>query len=158
MQQLSLRRIKRMSIQPLQRGLLFILIIFACVRSAPGGSLPNSWVNPTNGVHKWETGANWSEGVAPNLSHPGVLITNLVSGSPPTRTVLIDATTPSGPPSSMNINGLTVAGTVSPVSSNFLSLVNVGLATPLHEFLSITLLPNGFLTVTNSAVLVDGAL
>jgi fibronectin-binding autotransporter adhesin len=106
----------------------------------------NSWTNANAG--KWEIRSNWSLGVAPTNTH-SVLITNTAS-----KTVSIDATTADSFPGTMTINNLQVSAPAG--ATNTLSMVNAGLAVPLHLINSFTISAGGSMTITNSAVLVDG--
>ena len=108
----------------------------------------NSW---TDGAGKWETGANWSQGIAPTNTQAAILITN--AGN---KTVTIDATTSGGFPGTMTIQNLNIAGAGS--STNTLALNNAGLATPLWVHSHLTLSNNSAVVINNSALQVDGML
>ncbi len=102
---------------------------------------PNSWTNAAGG--KWEMAVNWSLG-APNISQPGLMITNAN-----TKTVTIDAVT-TNTPGAMTINTLTVSAP--PGTTNTLFLNHAGAATPLQLLNGLTLDTNGALAVNNSAL------
>ena len=94
------------------------LLAGGCI--AAEAALTNSWVD---GTGKWESGSNWSLGVAPSTNgQPSIVITN--AGG---NVVTIDATTVL----SNAINGCLSVSDLT-VSSNTLQLINAGAATPLE--------------------------
>jgi alpha-tubulin suppressor-like RCC1 family protein len=102
----------------------------------------NSWIA---GSGKWETGTNWSSGLAPSLTDLADAITNAN-----TKTVTIDATTSGSFPNSLTINSLTVSAPGG--AANTLFLNNAGTATPLQVLGVLLLGTNGAMVVNNSAV------
>lgn len=83
----------------------------------------NSW---TAASGKWETGSNWSLGVAPSSGDDFESITN--DGS---KIVTIDGTTAGGFPGTMTVNALYLSDGAG--ATNTLFLNNAGLGTPLHS-------------------------
>ena len=108
-------------------------------------SIINSWTD-SNG--KWENSNNWSRVAPPSSSDSADLITN--AGN---HTVTIDAVT-TNTPSTMTINNLTISAPAN--STNTLFLNNAGTNTPLHILDSLTITTGGALTITNSALKLDG--
>ena len=106
----------------------------------------NSW---TDGTGKWETGTNWSLGVAPSTSDLADLITN--AGN---KTVTIDAPTvlSNAINGCLTIGNLYIAGTAN--STNTLFLNNAGTNTPLRVVCTgpTTLETNAALVVNNSVI------
>ncbi len=124
------------------------LICILTVLLLPGIVLgvDNSYINSASG--KWETAGNWSAG-APAISNGNNFITNALS-----KTVTIDATTTNSPGTLTISNLFLFSNTVGP--TNTLALVNAGLAVPLHIIATLTVAGGGALTVSNSALVVDG--
>jgi T5SS/PEP-CTERM-associated repeat protein len=110
-------------------------------------SSPNSW---SDGTGKWETGTNWSSGVAPSLADPADIIAN--AGN---NTVTIDATTATNFPNTLTINNL-IIGAQGPMT-NTLLLSNAGTNAPLVVFNSVSVDSGGSILLTNSALRVGGA-
>ncbi len=109
--------------------------------AAPSGT--NRWISAVSG--KWETGANWSQAVAPFVGQPVILITN--AG---TKTVSQDATTAASFPTTLTINDLTVSAPVGSV--NTLAVDHNGLGTPLRVRRALTLNRGGAVEINNSAL------
>ena len=121
-------------------------IVLSAMLSVAAHAQNNSWTNTPGG--KWETGANWSSGVAPSANDSADFITNASS-----KTVTIDATTSGSFPSTMTLSNLTVSGRVGSINTLFLN--NAGLTTPLDMLNGLTVTTNGMVLVTNSVVRVD---
>ncbi len=107
----------------------------------------NSWID---GSGKWETGTNWSSGVAPSLADSADSI-----GNAGNNTITIDATTSSSFPSSLTISNL-IVGAPGPFT-NALVLSNAGTNTPLVVLTSVSVIHHGSVILTNSALQVGGA-
>lgn len=108
----------------------------------------NVWINPAS--DKWELAPNWSQGV-PSSAQAALLITNANS-----KTITIDATTAASNSANgcLAIGGLTI---LSPNgSTNTLNMVNAGFASPLHVLNSLTITNGSAMSITNSALQVDG--
>jgi|HubBroStandDraft_1064217.scaffolds.fasta_scaffold467361_2 hypothetical protein len=126
------------------RRLLATGLLLAIGLSARGQT--NSWID---GSSKWETTNNWSLGRAPSLSDSADYITNAS-----TKTVTIDATTSGSHPSTLSITNLQLSAPAP--STNTLALNSAGTLTPLHVLDSFIITNGGLLTITNSALQVDG--
>ncbi|HXI83470.1 MAG TPA: thrombospondin type 3 repeat-containing protein [Verrucomicrobiae bacterium] len=122
------------------RAKILAIVALGIAMTLPARAATNSW---TDGTGKWEFGSNWSGG-APSISDSADLITN--AGN---NTVTIDAVTTNSP-STLTINNLTVG------TSNRLSLANAGTVTPLHILNAATVTTGGAITLTNSALQIDG--
>ncbi len=118
---------------------LAVLALGFGLATTASAQTPDSWID-SNG--KWENSNNWSLAFAPSVSDNADLITN--AGN---NTVTIDATTTNSP-TTMTINNLTV-------SANTLQLTSAGTNTPLHVLSLFSLIDNGILVISNSAVRVD---
>jgi T5SS/PEP-CTERM-associated repeat protein len=122
-------------------------VVLSAMLSVAAHAQNNSWTNTPGG--KWETGANWSSGVAPSANDSADFITNASS-----KTVTIDATTSGSFPSTMTLSNLTVSGRVGSINTLFLN--NAGLTTPLDMLNGLTVGTNGVVLVTDSVVRDDG--
>ncbi len=113
----------------------------------------NRWSN-SRGGGKWENGANWSLGVAPNINHDVLIALGI---SAPAVTVTIDGTT-AALLNNMVISSLRVgrSGGFS-VASDALNLFNAGLTTPLTVLSSTVISNKGIVTITGSILDVEGA-
>ncbi len=142
-----------LAVQARQRGMktkfLAVLALgVALIAPAVLAQSTNSWVG---GLGKWETGTNWSLGIAPSSGDLADLITN--GGN---NTATIDATTATNFPGTMTVSNLTVIG--SSGSTNALILDNAGTAIPLQILAdALTLDTNAFMVVNNSAVLASNS-
>ncbi len=121
----------------------------AVLLPAAANAQANSWSN-TAAVGFWHDSTNWSLGVAPSSDQTGVFVTN--AG---TKTVTIDATTSGSHPGTMTVSNLTVGGVGT--ATNTLFLNNAGLGTPLSILQSLIVTNGGALSITNSAMIVEGA-
>ena len=108
--------------------------------SIPG---TNSWVSASSGL--WGTAGNWNAG-RPTNTQSLILITNAS-----TKSVTIDASTPTA---NRTVSNLTVSGPAGTV--NTLQLSNAGTATPLRILDAFVLSTNAVLVITNSALRLDG--
>ena len=118
---------------------LFLLLTVASPVDAQ-----NTWVNAGSGL--WRDGSNWSAGAPPGSTTTLTLLTNAN-----TKTVTIDASTPSA---NRSVRKLTVSAP--PGSTNTLALVNLGAANPFQLLNTFTIDNGGGLYLTNSAVVVNG--
>jgi hypothetical protein len=116
---------------------LFVLVL---AWAAPLQAQINHWINP--GAGKWEVATNWALGTAPSTSD---VFDNIFSGG----TVTIDATTSGSFSNTMTVNYVGV-------ESVELALDNAGTNIPLHILNELDITANGRVTVTNSALQVDG--
>jgi hypothetical protein len=122
-----------------------ILCLWTFLDTGFAQAAENRWANARgDGSGKWETGANWSLGIPPNINHD-VVIAAARSG-----TVSIDATT-AGLPNNMVISSLRVGrpGSLS-TDTDTLSLLNAGLTTPLTVLGSAVISNRGIVTITGS--------
>ena len=127
-------------------GLIGALVLLAMALPHLLYAQVNSWTNAPGG--KWETGANWSLGVPP-ASSQSAFVTNAAS-----KTVTIDATTTNAA-STMTVSNLTVFAPTAGVT-NTVALANAGLGVPLHVVNTLIISTGGALTITNSALFVEG--
>jgi T5SS/PEP-CTERM-associated repeat protein len=107
----------------------------------------NSWTN--NAGDKWETGSDWSLGIAPG-SGQSIFVTNANI-----KTVLIDTITSVSFPATMTIADVTVSAPSN--SLNTLSLLNAGSATPLNCGQSVTVGAGGAIAVMGASLTVTNA-
>jgi len=134
------------------RAGLFFLLVAGSVRPDFAQAQINSWSSLSSG--KWETGANWSLGIPPNLTH-SVIIGNGVAGPPLFKFITIDATTTATLPiNNMIVTDLRLGGGI---VNNILNLNNAGLATPLFVLASLNISNNGTLLMSNSAINIKGS-
>ncbi|MCG3148723.1 MAG: hypothetical protein PCFJNLEI_02168 [Verrucomicrobiae bacterium] len=111
-----------------------ISVIAAVVVAIAGSHAQNnSYISGSSGI--WQTGGNWSLGVAPDGTQTAVFLTNAT-----TKTVTIDSSTPSG---NLTISNLTVSA---PVGSENTLFIN---GNSLEIIRTFTNFARGFVTVTN---------
>jgi hypothetical protein len=120
---------------------------FSQARLVTAAGSTNSWTNSASG--KWETGPNWSLNVPPFAGHALVLITN--AG---TKTVLNDATTAGGFPTTLTVSNLVIGAPSG--ATNTLLLAHGGTSTPLRTLRSLTLNSGGAIVISNGAMSVEG--
>jgi len=132
---------------------ILVLITQLAGVSAYGVLTTNNW---SDGSSKWELGANWSAGVP----SPNNAITFVQGGVPVgSRLITIDVATIF---SNVANNCLTVSNLVlggSSTAPNTLFLQNTDndpSGPPMHIVNNCTVSPHGFLTITNSTLILDG--
>lgn len=121
-------------------------IALSIALSLTASAATNSW---TDGSSKWETPGNWSGG-APSSSDNADIITN---GG--VNVITIDGTTSASFPGTMTISNLVVSAPAG--SANTLSLSSATTSFPLHVFNSMLVSNGGSISITGSALQIDGS-
>lgn len=121
------------------------LVLLSCLAD---GTLPaqtaDQWTNSTSGL--WTAATNWSAALPPGSSFSSIQITNAN-----TKTITIDASTPSA---NLSVQRLSVAAPAG--STNTLALVGLATNTPLRVTVPLTVGAQGVLAITNSALTASG--
>lgn len=120
---------------------------FSQARMVVAAGSINRWTNDNSG--KWENGTNWSLNVPPYIGHSLVSITN--AGS---KTIVNDATTANGFPTTLTISNLTIGAPSG--ATNTLLLSHGGTSTPLRLFNALNVNSGGALVISNAALNLEG--
>src|ERR1700690_1297478 len=123
--------------------LLALLLAGAAPLRAQPYYLNNLWANPGSG--KWEVASNWSAGTPPGTNDDDQIYIG--------TTVTIDATTSGSFPNTMTVSYVAVAA-----PSVTLELNDAGTNVPLHILQNLDITDSARVTITNSALLVDGVM
>jgi T5SS/PEP-CTERM-associated repeat protein len=125
---------------------MLMTLFFVTFATKASAATTNNWTNSVSGL--WQTGSNWSSNQPPNSTFTYILITNSS-----TKTVTIDASTPS---TNLTIQRLIVSAPAG--STNTLALVNVTTNLPLQLSSTLTVDSGCVLSLTNSALISAGVI